>query len=432
MEQLEDVVRLAQDHIDRENASNPAIQAIISIVGQFVGSHRVMCYGGTAINNLLSKENQFYDPSRDIPDYDFFSETPQLHAMELADTISNAGFKMVEVKPGMHIGTFKVFADFIGVADISFLEPTIFKRFWKDRVEKNGISYVPPNFLRMSVYLELSRPRGDVSRWVKVYSRIQKLNKEYPIVCPIQHEERTDAIIPPDIRKQLERLIINEKIILLGFNASTVQQRVGGRPPGEWKLPLDLLVEPSRRDHISALLKDVLSAYADVHIQKYKEFGELLPPYTDIIDTPSGVTAVRVYETSACHSYHQMANGLRVASIPTLLQFFLAMLYGDEHVREHLSEQRFVCTAQHLVEIANERGSRRYKLLTPIECMGTQETIVDIKLKKTLAYENALKKGRLSPEFLQSFFTYDPTKVTDKQREILRDKLKNLPEHHSL
>jgi hypothetical protein len=40
----------------------------------------------------------------------------------------------------------------------------------------------------MSIYLELSRPRGDVSRWKKVYSRLLLLNKHYPIVCP-PHKE---------------------------------------------------------------------------------------------------------------------------------------------------------------------------------------------------------------------------------------------------
>jgi hypothetical protein len=34
------------------------------------------------------------------------------------------------------------------------------------------------------------------------------------------------------------------------------------------------------------------------------------------------------HETAACHSYHQMANGIRVASIPTMLQFFFAYVYS--------------------------------------------------------------------------------------------------------
>lgn len=189
MESIEKIADLAQIELDKENAQNITVQTMLAITEDFIKEKRVMCYGGTAVNNLLSVEQRFYDPMRDIPDYDFFSETPQIHAMELADRLAKAGYTMVEVKPGMHLGTFKVFSDFLGVADISFLDKSIFERLWDEAVERGGIHYVPPNFLRMSVYLELSRPRGDVSRWKKVYSRIQKLNDEYPM-CALPNWKR--------------------------------------------------------------------------------------------------------------------------------------------------------------------------------------------------------------------------------------------------
>ena len=33
----------------------------------------------------------------------------------------------------------------------------------------------------MAMYLELSRPKGDVSRWEKVLKRLTLLNKHYPV-----------------------------------------------------------------------------------------------------------------------------------------------------------------------------------------------------------------------------------------------------------
>jgi len=51
----------------------------------------------------------------------------------------------------------------------------------KDALKIAGITYAPPNFLRMGMYLELSRPDGDVSRWEKVYKRLILLNKHYPL-----------------------------------------------------------------------------------------------------------------------------------------------------------------------------------------------------------------------------------------------------------
>lgn len=417
MESIERLADIAQEQLDKETAQNPAIKALLALVEDFLISRRVMCYGGTAINNLLPPKDRFYHPDKDIPDYDFFSETPQLHAMDLADIVANAGFKSVEVKPGMHLGTFKVFADYTGIADISFLEKPIFEKLWDESVTVKGIHYVPPNFLRMSVYLEVSRPRGDVSRWTKVYSRLQLLNKHYPILCPPKLEEMTETILSDDLRKKVESLMIKQNVMLLGFNASTVQKGSAG----QWKLPLDMLVEPERRESVAKEFGELLD---DSKLVEQKEFGEILPPATDIQDK-SGNVLIRVYETNACHSYHKLPSGLRVASIPTLLQFFLAMLYGDKDVRENIPEQRFICAAQHLIDMADDAGKRRYKLLTPLECVGKQDGMIDMKIKKSTMYEK-LSKNKSSDEFLQLFFSYNPHQTTGTKRRELKSKLKTL------
>ena len=178
---IEKAAQEAQDRIDREMAGNPSIRKMIEIVEEFLHTARVMCYGGTAINNLLPEKDRFYDPKTDIPDYDFYSETPQLHALLLSDRFVRAGYKGVEAKPGMHLQTFKVFVDSTAVADITFLEKPIFDKLWNEHVVANKIHYVTPNFLRMSLYLELSRPKGDVSRWTKVYNRLMLLNATHMI-----------------------------------------------------------------------------------------------------------------------------------------------------------------------------------------------------------------------------------------------------------
>ena len=50
-----------------------------------------------------------------------------------------------------------------------------------DAIQVANIFYCPPNYLRMAMYLELSRPDGDVSRWEKVLKRLTLLNKHYPM-----------------------------------------------------------------------------------------------------------------------------------------------------------------------------------------------------------------------------------------------------------
>jgi hypothetical protein len=230
-------------------------------------------------------------------------------------------------------------------------------------------------------------------------------------------ENMTMELVTPKIRKPIEDLLVREKAVLLGFNASTIQQKKGA---GMWKLPLDVLVTPEKRKEVAEKFKSLMDG--GTALKDKDAFGEILPPYTDV--EKDGVTLVRVYETNACHSYHEMQSGLRVASIPTLLQFFLAMMYGDDHLREDIPEQRFLCTAQHLVEMANDNLPRRYKLLTPIDCIGHQDTIIDMKIHKSLAYDEALKKGKSSKEYLEHFFTYDPTKTTPAEKAKIRKTLR--------
>jgi hypothetical protein len=417
---IEKVAQIAQETIDKENATNPIVKTALSIVEDFIKDNRVMCYGGTAINNLLPKEDRFYDPEKDIPDYDFFSDSPQIHAAKLADQLTNAGFRSVEVKPGVHLGTFKVFSDYIGVADISHLDKPIFEKLWKNSIEKEGIHYVPPNFLRMSIYLELSRPKGDVSRWKKVYSRLMLLNTHYAVECPAVDEKMNDVLLTSEIKEDIEKFLIKENIVLLGFNASILQQK----PTDKWMLPLDVLVTPEKREETKKEFLDIFEPKLGfkLKVKDIPRYGELIPPHTDIDDPKSGNTVIRIYETEACHSYHKAPSGLMIASIPTLLQFFFAILYAPESFLEEQPEQRFLCTAQRLVEMANDNIPRRYKLLTPITCLGKQKSLVDMRVEKSKMYEE-LSKNKSSPEFLEYFFTYVPTSMDKTRRRKVREQL---------
>ena len=401
MEDLEKIVDQLSLENDKAAASNPITKQSLDIVREFLKTHPVMCYGGTAINNLLPEDDRFYDPETTVPDFDFYSRTPQEHAMILANKLSDAGVTNVEVKPGVHLGTFKVFANYEGVADITHLDTDIFDRLWKENVVKAGIHYVTPNFLRMSMYLELSRPRGDVSRWKKVYERLTLLNKHYPMVCPIQ-TPREETPTTEANRKMAESLLKKHNVVLLGITASQIHE---GKGP-KWSTPLTILAEQDTRKTLTEGKKT-----------ESQEGTDILPGHVDILDD-NGEILVRIHETAACHSYHQMASGIKVASIPTMLQFVLAYMYSGVHEDEvtHL-----MCVAQRLVDLANHKEKRRYALLTPIDCLGTQDTLTDLRKHKAELYEK-LSKNRSSPEFLKYFFTYNP-KATKTQRAQVREQL---------
>ena len=165
------ILRMAVDNAEEKIAkraiNSEDIKDIIKIVEDFIKQKNLICYGGTAINNILPSEDQFYNKELEVPDYDFFTINALDNAKELADIYYKKGFTDVEAKAGQHHGTYKVFVNYMPIADITFLPKQIFNSLKKDSIRVGGILYTPPNYLRMSMYLELSRPVGDTSRWEK-------------------------------------------------------------------------------------------------------------------------------------------------------------------------------------------------------------------------------------------------------------------------
>jgi hypothetical protein len=412
----EALIKQAQDRVDYEAAHDPTVKQIIRIVEDFLKSTQVMCYGGTAINNLLPPKDRFYDPEYDIPDYDFYSKEPQLHALRLADKYSKAGFKSVEVKPGVHLMTYKVFVSFIGVADITFLEPKIFDKLWKEDIHHEGIHYVSPNFLRISMYLELSRPRGDIERWKKVYERLMLLNKHYIVGCKNGEETLPPNALTAPERKKIEHILHGKDLVLLGSHAIELHSK---SRKNLWNVPIDVL---------SVDVDSKVQAFVDVFgsdrvkVLKHPPYAELLPAHVDILEIETGFLLVRIFQTVGCHSYHELHNGLKVASIPTLLQFFMGFVYADAHFLEGYDENRIICISQRLVDLAHsKKASRRFELLTPIDCIGRQATLRDVKAHTAEIKEKTSKK---SSDFLKFFFMYKPGTLTGTQKQKLRKSLK--------
>lgn len=410
----EALLKQAQDKVDYEAAHDPSVKKTLGIVEAFLKANRVLCYGGTAINNLLPPEDQFYDPEYDIPDYDFYSKEPQIHALRLVDIFSRAGYKSVEAKPGVHLMTYKVFVDFMGVADITYLDPKVFDKLWGQTIVRDEIHYVSPNFLRMSMYLELSRPRGDVSRWKKVYERLMLLNRHYPVGCSVD-DEGTPSSLTDGERKRFEKLLHGKDIVLLGAQAVALHSK---SRKNVWNVPVDLLTTD-----VEGNLEAISNVFRskEIKVVMRPAYAELLPAHADMIETESGFLLARIFQTSACHSYHDVRSGLKVASIPTLLQFFFGFVYADAHFLEGYDENRIVCICQRLVDMAHAKGKRKFEMLTPLECLGKQSTLQDIK-KQTSDLKESISKT--SSDFLKFFFTYKPGTLNKTQKQKVRTTLR--------
>lgn len=101
---LRDAIDINQKKVGEKKIQSPEIQDMIRIVEEFLYDNPCICYGGTAINNILPDDSQFYDRTFEMPDYDFFSENALNHAKELADLYFKQGYMGVEAKAGVHEG----------------------------------------------------------------------------------------------------------------------------------------------------------------------------------------------------------------------------------------------------------------------------------------------------------------------------------------
>ena len=417
-----------QEKIGRETLSNQNIKKIIEIVEEFLRKKNSICYGGTAINNILPEQDQFYDRHVEIPDYDFFSKNALKDAKELADIYYKEGFQEVEAKAGVHGGTFKVFVDFIPVADITYLVPEIFNNLKLDAIKINGILYCPPNYLRMSMYLELSRPRGDVSRWEKVLKRLTLLNKHYPLMSGTCKNIEIQRLFEGDSntnKKDLfnitKKILIDNGVIFFGalahklFNQYNKNKQIAHIPD------FDVLSTTPKKT--AEILKERLLDYdfKNVKITRKPGIGEVIAPHYEVIVGKN--TIVFIYEPIACHSYNQfMENNriIKVASIDTMLSFYLAFLYSN---RPYYDDERILCMASFLFAVQQKNRLKQVGLLKRfgLKCYGNQSTIETIRYEKTEKFKE-LKNNRNTEEYEHYFLRYRPDEKTYTKRSKKKSK----------
>jgi hypothetical protein len=359
----------------------------------------------------------------------------------------------VEAKSGMHHGTYKVFVNFVGIADITQLDPTLFKNIRADAIKVDGILYAPPNLLRMGMYLELSRPEGDVSRWEKVSKRLALLNKHHPLKAegcapnkllqPFQtpqkgvtkhkhtheqmhkHNKHTYVGSPTadeidethsqeneseDVRlfRTVRNVFIDEDLVFFGGYAISHYAR--HLPKSEKarfaQIPhLDVLsVDPeASAGKVKERLED--NDFKGVVVTKHSGIGEIVPEHYEI--AVNNVSVAFIYNPVACHSYNVIQVGkkqVRIASTDTMLSLYLAMIYTD---KPYYNVTRILCMCKYLYDIQQQNRLKQTGLLRRfgITCYGKQETLDDIKAAKAEKYQQ-LKRS--DPAYEEWFLKYAP------------------------
>ena len=452
-----DLLRNAVDKIESRSgkkvAQSPEVKKIIGGVERFLREKKLVCYGGTAINSILPEKYRFYNNDIEVPDYDFYSPNALEDSKELADIFFKMGYNEVESKSGSHPGTFKVFVNFIPVADITHMDMALFSVLAAKSYIKHGIRYAPTNFLRMAMYVELSRPEGDVSRWEKVLKRLTLLNKVYPmklINCSrfemeMQNRNNTNETRLPDsssnsssnssykrVDKKIyditQKVLMNSSVVFIGGFADILYSKYlpkNDRHKLSKQPEFDVL--SNNPEELAKLIKLTLktNGFENITIEKMPAIGEIiLDHYKVAVD--SNIVAL-IYKPTACHSYNTIKLNtqiIKVASIDTMLMFYLAFSYAK---RYYYNRDRLLCLAGILFYIQNKNRLSQSGLLKRFgsSCYGKQETLESLRRDKAVKYQE-LKNDKSNPEYQKLFLRYVPLERAKTRVQKIRRRKSHL------
>jgi hypothetical protein len=437
LELLRASVDIAGNKLGAKIKQKNDIDDIIKVLEDFMQRKKVVCYGGTAINNILPANEQFYNKDIEIPDYDFYSPKALKHSRELADLYAKLGYNEIEVRSGVHKETYKLFINFIPIADITQFEPKIFKILLKSAIRKEGIYYAPPDYLRLQIYNELSRPHGDVTRWEKIYKRLILLNKHYPFKenpkCS-QVNFMRDFTGNPEFNESLYNIVketmIDEGVVFIGGYASSLY---GRHMPPEQKKQLqhvpdfDVLAEDPKA--VAYIVKEKLedAGFKNVKVNTKPPVGnEIIMVHYEI--TVDEDTLCFIYKPLGCYSYNTIQlnkKTVKVATIDTMLLFLLAFIYADRPYYDH---ERIMCMAQYLINVQSKNRLEQKGLLKRFitNCYGNEKTIIEIRSEKAEKYLK-LKNENNFREFDKYFYKYTPEKYRpDEEIKIKKKDIKML------
>jgi hypothetical protein len=430
------ILRNAVDETEKikgeQTANSEDVKKILAILESFLKKKRLVCYGGTAINNILPKHAQFYNRDVEIPDYDFFSANALQDAKELADIYYQAGYVDIEAKSGVHQGTFKVFVNFIPIADITMLDHRIYANILKESIVIEGIHYAPPNYLRMAVYLELSRPEGDVSRWEKIMKRLNLLNEYYPF--EVENCQIVDFQRNMDYSKDMENTeklyfvtrdaLIQQGVIFFGGYATSLYSKY--MPEKQRRLVREIpdfdVLSTDYEECANAIKKELeKNGFQNVTLVYHEAIGEIVPKNIEIVVNKD--TVVFIYTPIACHSYNEIqihGKKIRIATIDTILTFYLSFVYTG---MPYHNKDRLLCMAKFLFEVEQKNRLKQNGLLKrfTIDCYGKQMTLQEIRAEKAEKYKE-LKNKRDSEEFELWFLNYKPDRNSVKRNKTMKQR----------
>lgn len=365
----------------------------IKLIEKFIIENELICYGGTAINNILPEKHKFYDYELEIPDYDFYSYNALYHCKKLAKILSNK-YENVEAKSSLHKGTYKIFVNFLPLVDVTQITDYEYNILLSNVIIINNIYHCSLRFLKMSLYSELSRPLGDISRWNKNYNRLELLHK-----LNIKNSNKLLIYIIPDdkikIYIKIVKLCIKHKLVLMGdFGLSWYKDYLNK--------DIKKILNNTKLKQIFILHYDIefiLKLFKGFDIKKYPKKGELSQDIYEIKIDDYSIAYIFINYT--CQSYNKI-NNFCIASIDTILSVYYSIEYNNTNI--NMNNIFLYCDELEKIHKSNKTNVLR-RFYMP--CIGIQDTIEDIIHTRNNTYKK-YKNDKNNIKYKELFFKYYP------------------------
>jgi hypothetical protein len=280
----------------------------------------------------------------------------------------------------------------------------VYKIFHRRALIKDGMHYTDPDILRMMMYLELSRPKGQVDRWEKVYERLQLINSVFsPKTEFINRKSASSksssgatrkvtrsrvADIPEDVRNYLFSFCIdNQRIILSGDMAAFYNSVINTKSKTLYDVKrhhgvVSFLTDDIRAD--SKFLQKHMGGSTKSKYTIHEKRGDILPEYSEV--SYMGKPVAILFNEQACYSYYNFATSdgsmVLVASLDTLITMYYSIYFFSASARKLMHDievQIPKCVA--LVE-KNRRMAKSQIAPFSLICKGHQKTISSLVREK--------------------------------------------------
>jgi hypothetical protein len=310
------------------------------------------------------------------------------------------------------------------------MDEQLYNQLKKHAITVNHILYAPPNYLRMALYLELSRPAGDIGRWEKLLKRVNLLNKHYPIKTKKCEQmksftrsftSKTHSTI--SVFQIIKNFLIDQGVIFFGGWAFTVySQFMDKKNKKKFNEYPDFDVISLDADKCANLLVSYIESKGikDVSFIKHDGLDEILGDHYEIKIGNNSVAFI--YQSIACYSYNNYQvdkKVAKIATIETIMSMYLVFIYMN---RPYFNYDKILCLCKLVYDIQQKNRLKQSGLLKrfTIKCDGTQATRESMKKDRSDKFLE-LKDKKNTAEYEIWFLNYRPDtnyKKNKKKNEI--------------